>query len=224
MSELLSIQGLDYSLPDGKPILGGVDLGLESGQKIWIAGPSGGGKTTLLRLINRLLSPSRGRLRLEGRDYDNWPITALRRRLAMLTQSPVMLSGSVGHNLTLPFRLKAAGGADPPGPEELRAMLDRLGLEDLKPERGVEGLSLGQSQRIGLGRLLLMRPRALLLDEPLASLDEDSRALVQREAAQFAAQGGAVIMVSHIPPTDHTYLKYILSGGRLLSSPEGGAA
>ncbi len=216
MTGLLSISDLSYGLPSGQEILSNIGLAVEPTEMVWVSGPSGGGKTTLLRLINRLISPSKGKLSLAGKDYADWPIPALRRSVALLSQTPLMLPGTVGENLALPFRFKAAGGTEAPGNGQMQKTLDRLGLNDLKPDRRVTGLSVGQCQRIALARLLFMHPKALLLDEPLAALDEVSRGLVQKEAARFAKGGGAVIMVSHITPHDGSYLHYRLEDGRLM--------
>ena len=221
MPELLSISGLSYALPGGQTVLREISFKVEPGQMLWVSGPSGGGKTTLLRLINRLIRPSRGILSLEGRDYSDWPVPQLRRRLALLPQSPLLMPGSIRHNLLLPFSFKVAGSKVEPGDHELRDLLKRLGLDDLEPDRNTDGLSVGQVQRISLGRLLLMAPKALLLDEPLAALDETSRHLALKELSRFSAQSGAVIMVSHIAPPDGDFLQYRLEHGSL-SAPHGG--
>ena len=217
MSQLLLIEDLTFDLPDGRPLLRSVSLTVEEGWLVWIAGPSGGGKTTLLRIINRLESETSGRLEFSGRPHDDWPVTALRRSLVLMPQMRILVKGTLEDNLLLPFRLKAATGRDRPDRKRMGEMLERLGLGGLDLERGVEGLSVGQSQRLGLGRVLLMEPRMILLDEPLASLDNKSRNLVEEAVAGFVSGGGAAVMVSHIPPGRDPDRCYSLEEGRLLA-------
>jgi len=197
---VLELKGMRWTAPDGKEVLRSVDISLAEGESVWLSGPSGGGKSTVLRVINRLLEPSGGEAAFEGRPLAAWSVTILRRRAALLTQTPVMLPGLVGDNLAAPFRLKSAAGQAAPNPEEMREALARAGLTGVGLEAQAGPLSVGQKQRVALARLLLMKPKLLLLDEPIAALDPESAALVARAAAGFAAQGGAVLMVSHQGP------------------------
>ncbi len=222
MSELLKIEGLSFDLPDGRPLLRGVSLSLESGRLVWISGPSGGGKTTLLRIMNRLENETGGRLEFQGRAYDDWPLPRLRRQVVLMPQTPVLVKGTVEDNLLLPFRLKAAPKKGPPARDRMEEVLHRLGLEGMGPERGVEGLSVGQRQRISLGRILLMRPALILMDEPLAALDDKSRRAVEEAVAGFTSAGGAAVMVSHISPERGLDRHLVLEGGRLRQAGEGG--
>ncbi len=196
----LLLEGVSWQAPDGKQVLSGVDLRLSPGHLVWISGPSGAGKSSLLRLMNRLAEPSAGRISFGGKPLEQWPPTQLRRRVALLGQSPVMLAGSVRDNLRRPFKLHAAREQDAPADQTLREMLDGLGLGELDLAANAGGLSLGQKQRVALARLLLLEPQVLLLDEPVSALDPDSRRLVEREAAKQAAADRAVVMVSHQPP------------------------
>lgn len=222
MSNLIQIKELSFTLPDGRGLLLDISLKVDQGQLIWISGPSGGGKTTLLRIINRLISPERGELQFQGRDYGSWPVPLLRRQLALIPQTPVLIPGTVEENLLLPFKLKAADGNSIPTSDHLNGTLDRLGLEGLELGQNVGGLSVGQSQRVSLGRVLLMKPRVMLMDEPLAALDDDSRRLVEEATQSFVASGNAVIMASHIPPAGghHSHLR--LDRGSLSRATSGG--
>ena len=223
MSGLLNVEGLCCNLPSGEVILGDVSLGVDPGQLIWISGPSGGGKSTLLRILNRLQSTGGGRLTFEGRDYAEWSIPRLRRRMVLMPQTPILVQGTVEENLLLPFKFKAADKSDIPRRDSLREILDYLGLEGMELERKVTGLSVGQRQRLSLGRISLMKPRMMLMDEPLAALDEKSRQSVEAWTAEFAAAGGAVIMVSHIRPEGGSYLHLILDKGTLTRAEMGEA-
>ena len=200
MQPILSIESLSYRPPGGKKVLNGIGLRLMPGEVVWLTGPSGGGKTTLLRLLNGLISPTSGQIHFMGKPMSQWPPTQYRRQVALLLQVPVLIPGSVEENLMLPFQLRAARQDPKPAPKDLSALLKRLGLDAVGLDLAAGELSVGQKQRVALARLLLMRPKVLLLDEPVANLDQDSRALVEMEAGNFASEGGAVIMASHIEP------------------------
>ena len=200
MPSVLALDKVSYAVPGGARILSEVSFALAAGAGAWISGPSGGGKSTLLRIMNRLLSPTGGTVLFQGRPAGEYSFSSLRRRVALLQQTPVMLPGTVADNLRLPFTLKAAGDSGQPGGERLASLVQDLGLSAKVLEQPAGELSVGQKQRVALGRLLLMEPAALLLDEPVAALDEESRDLVERAAADFVKAGGAVVLVSHLEP------------------------
>lgn len=216
MAYVYQLSKVRYSPPGAGEVLAGVELSAAAGELLWISGPSGGGKSTLLRLMNRLLSPAAGSISFLDRDLQAWPPTELRRKAALLPQTPVMVPGDVRANLLLPFTLKAAGGAAPPGDGELARLLDGVGLTGVGLDQPAGELSVGQQQRISLLRVLMMSPAALLLDEPVAALDDDSREQVEGKARDFAAGGGLVVMVSHQSPDGGSGARALrLAGGVL---------
>ncbi|ADK85987.1 ABC transporter related protein [Desulfarculus baarsii DSM 2075] len=197
---LLVAEGLRWQTPGGKRLFDGLSLLLSPGDYVWLSGPSGVGKSSLLRLLNRLISPAAGQIIFLGRPLGDWPAPHLRRRLLLVGQAAALTKGSVADNLLLPFGFRAAHELERPTDELLRRALGRVGLNELALDQAVDGLSVGQAQRLCLARALLLRPNVLLLDEPLAPLDPDSQALVDGLVAEFAAQGGAALMVSHQRP------------------------
>ncbi|KMY69179.1 hypothetical protein AAU61_06650 [Desulfocarbo indianensis] len=201
MGPIIAIDAVSYAPPGGAEVLAGVSLTVEAGELVWLKGPSGGGKSTLLRLINRLISPSRGVISLFGAPLEAIPPVQLRRRVALVAQTPVMSPGTVRENLLLSFGLRAAKGAVPPAESELTGWLERLRLGGVKLADQAQTLSVGQKQRLALARTLLMEPQALLLDEPVSALDQESRLIIERLAGEFrGGEGRAVIMVSHLEP------------------------
>lgn len=196
-------------------VLDGVSLVLHAGDIVELRGPSGAGKTTLLLAIARLLPGAEGILALEGE-----PATAIlpevwRTRVALLPQRTVLSEGSVAYNLRLPFSLKVREGVAAPEECDLRKALDDVGLDDISLTRDAGHLSVGQAARVALLRVLLTRPRVLLLDEPDASLDDVSAAAVVSMTARFAADGGAVLRVSHLRADAAATARYHLADGHL---------
>ena len=213
---LLRLENVSWRAPDGRLVLNEVSLSLAPGELAWLRGPSGGGKSSLLRLINRLAEPCDGLITLLGKPLAAWEPPQLRRRVGLLAQSPVMLTGTVEHNLSLAFGFKAALGQNPPERAILRTALDRLALGGVELGASAQGLSLGQRQRLALVRLLLLEPQVLLLDEPVSALDPESKELVEATAVAQAGKGRAVLLVSHQPPPQANAMRrLILDQGRL---------
>lgn len=157
-------------------MLRGVELAIPSGGRLALVGPSGAGKTTLLRVVAGLEPSASGRVEAEGRVLDGLP--PHRRRIAMVFQDPRLLPNmDVAENVA--FGLRAAGV----GRRERRARADTLlaevGLDGLG-RRSVRGMSGGEAQRVALARALCPKPRLLLLDEPMASVDPDRRETLRR--------------------------------------------
>jgi putative ABC transport system ATP-binding protein len=218
MQHILLANSVSYATPSGGQVLTGLDMALHPGELAWIKGPSGGGKSTLLRLLTRLISPSAGSIALSGQPIEAIPPTRLRREIALVAQTPVMATGTVEHNLTLSYSLRAAAGAEPPRAEALSHWLERLSLTGVKLSDQAQTLSVGQKQRIALARSLLMEPKVLLLDEPVSALDHDSRLVIERMAGEYRErEGRAVIMVSHIEPNPDAgpVRVYSLENGKL---------
>ncbi|MDO8964549.1 MAG: ATP-binding cassette domain-containing protein [Coriobacteriia bacterium] len=215
---LLAVRSLTVTRPgDGAPatVLHGVDLTVSGGALTDIVGPSGSGKTTLLLALARLLPGVEGQLSLAGRPATGISPEVWRSRVAYLPQRSALIPGSVHHNLTLPWRLKVRAGEQPPADADLRAALDRVHLADVGLDREADRLSEGQAARIALLRCILTRPDVLLLDEPDASLDDESAAQVAALTREFVDGGGAVIRVRHLRADGTADRRLRLAGGSL---------
>lgn len=157
---------------DGRPVLR--ELALEIGEgSTAVLGPSGVGKSTLLRLLNRLADPDQGRVLFRGQDVRELDVLELRRRAVLVPQVPAPLPGTVADNVR--FGPQLAGREADVG----RA----LSLAELAPdyaERDAARLSVGEQQRVMLARAVALEPEVLLLDEPTSALDPDARAGVER--------------------------------------------
>ena len=196
-------------------VLDGVDLSVQAGTLIDVVGPSGAGKSTLLLALARLLPGVGGELLLQGEPAAAIDPRAWRVRVAYLPQRSALLPGTVGHNLALPWRLKVRAEVPRPDDVALRAALDRVHLADVALDRDTARLSEGQSARVALLRTILTRPAVLLLDEPDASLDEESADQVGLLTREFVDAGGAVVRVRHLRSDGHADRRLRLSAGAL---------
>jgi putative ABC transport system ATP-binding protein len=154
-----------------------------------VVGPSGAGKTMLLRLLDRLEVPTAGEVRYRGRPLDELDPLALRREVGMVFQRPAPFPGTVRDNL-----LVADPGA---GDDGLRAALRNAGLDARFLDRSADELSGGEAQRMCLARTLVTQPRALLMDEPTSALDPDARRRLETTARRLADDGRMLVWVTH---------------------------
>ena len=175
--------------PPDMPILRGLSVEIACVGITSIAGASGSGKSTLLRLLNRLDDPISGSILWGGRPLDQWPVTELRRRVAMVFQRPPVFAGTVFDNLAVArpsLSLTEAG-----------ASLEGVGLPSALLTQEARDLSGGEAQRMCFARALLTDPDVVLADEPTASLDSVARDRIEALGRRLADDGVPVIWVTH---------------------------
>ena len=177
-------------------IVDDVSFSVEQGDVLAVIGPSGSGKSSLLRLLNRLDEPTAGTVFLDEKDYREITPRELRRRVGMLLQQPFLFPGRVAENLV--YGPKAHGGdLTPERTEELLASVGLAGYGG----RDVARLSGGEAQRVSLARTLANEPEVVLLDEPTSALDEAARLGVEELICGIINQRGLTcVIVTH----DHT--------------------
>ena len=181
---------------DDKPVLLGVDFELSEGTTLGIVGRTGGGKTTITRLLSRLYQPGSGAIHLGGMPLEAISEESLRRHVGVVTQDVQLFAATVRDNLTYFDRsrsdddiretLRAAG---------LDAWIDDLGLDTLIGSDGA-GLSAGESQLLAFARVFLQSPGLVLLDEPSSRLDPATESLLAN-ATQRLFSGRTVIIIAH---------------------------
>lgn len=193
----LEIEGATRRL-GGRAVLRGINLALEEGRFLVLAGESGSGKTTMLRMIAGLDRADAGRLKINGAVVDDAARTfvpAERRGLGMVFQDFALWP----HLSCLENVALALPSGTPKRNSAALALLERLGVAAMAPRRPAQ-LSGGQQQRVGIARALASRPRLLLLDEPLSSLDLESREMLREELRETVrATGVSAVLVSHDP-------------------------
>lgn len=187
--------GSEQGSHDDAEVLRGVELDVGEGEVFALLGESGGGKSTLLRLANRLVEPERGAVAVGDRAVADWPIAELRRAAVFVGQRPALFGGTVADELRRPLDW-AGREADEAA---LLEALARAAL-DVPLTRASDELSGGEQTRLALARATLLEPRLLLLDEPTGSLDVRTAATVLTRIREWAkAKGVALLCVTHRP-------------------------
>jgi tungstate transport system ATP-binding protein len=183
---------------DGRLVLDVPALAIRAGRIYTLVGPNGSGKTTLLTILAFLARPVSGTLQFDGEEvvWSAAGLLGLRRQVTLVHQSPYLFAGTVAENLAIGLAHRKLA------PEHLGARvagaLKAVALPGYE-RRSARALSQGEAQRVALARALLLEPRVLLLDEPLASVDRSTNAVVEELIAALAAAGRTVVMASHDP-------------------------
>ena len=212
----LSLQKTGLSFDD-KTLLTEVSLTIDQGDFIVIRGASGSGKSSFLRLLNRLGEPSSGSISIDGQSLAETEVTSYRRRVGYVQQTPILISGNVHDNLTLPFRYKSPT-SEAPDRSKLESDLADFNLTDVKLDDAADNLSVGQKQRIALIRTLLTKPDVILCDEPTSALDPESRTIVEDRLRQINRDSRTtIVLVTHLEfdPGDIEARHFSIDGGRL---------
>lgn len=202
MAQAQDIQLIDVTRGKGDGaqntlVLRGLSLTLPAGQSVGLIGRSGGGKTTFLRLLNRLEDPDAGRILYGGVDTRTLEPTALRRRIVLVNQRSVMFPGTVLDNIMLPDTITETGPGDS---DRARRALEQARLDPALAERDAAALSVGQQGRVQLARSLYLEPEVLMLDESTANLDPRVAGQILHDLHAAAANAGmTLIHVSHEP-------------------------
>lgn len=184
--------------PDGSEVLRAISLTVRAGEVIGVVGRSGSGKSTLARLLQRLYTPERGRVLIDGMDLALADVSSLRRQIGVVLQDNMLFNRSIRENIAL---------TDPGAPIELVMQSARLagahefilelpeGYDAVVGEHGAS-LSGGQRQRIAIARALIGNPRILIFDEATSALDYESERVIQQNM-QSICKGRTVIIIAH---------------------------
>lgn len=207
----IEFRNVTFSYPNSPPALNGISLKIESGEKVGIVGPSGGGKSTLLALIQHFYEPEEGAVLVNGKDVRTFPDLALRRAISVVSQEVPLLHRTLRENIaygrpraTMEEIWQAAEAA------RCAAFIGALpdGLETVVGDRGAK-ISGGQRQRIAIARAFLRDAPILLLDEATSALDPHAEELV-RQALQHLMRGRTVLAIAHRLTTIRNFQRIIV--------------
>jgi len=197
LAPLIEFRDVSFSYQEGNDILSGFSLTVQRGQRIALVGESGGGKTTITRLLTRMYDIERGSIRIDGNDIRDLSLEELRGRIGVVLQDPCLFAGSIEFNICLGDELArtrvqqaaAAVGAD--------RFIERLtnGFQEEVHERG-SNFSVGEKQLISFARAVAFDPEILVLDEATASIDSASEQMIQ-EGLHGMMQGRTSLIIAH---------------------------
>jgi putative ABC transport system ATP-binding protein len=199
---LFSLHGVTMER-DGKVVLDDVTASLPKGASC-VAGPSGSGKSSLLRLLNRLADPAAGAVMYDGGDVRDRDPLELRREVCLVPQLPALLEGTVEENIRFAAEL---AGRDP----DVAELLDLAGLDSSFAPRDADKLSVGEQQRAMLARALALEPQVLLLDEPTSSLDASATGAVESTLLDLRERVEvSTVLVTHDPAQARRMADWVL--------------
>lgn len=192
MESILNIHQLSKTL-QGKTIIKNITFDIKKGEIITLVGPSGGGKTTLLRCINRLIEPDSGTITFETQDISKISPPMLRKNIILVPQDSIMFPGTVEQNISLALKIH-----DSYDKQKIRESLSDTGLPTSFLEKQAQTLSGGEKKRVALARALALSPKMLLLDEPTTGIDPKNLETVEQRIVSFSKlRQLTVIWVTH---------------------------
>ena len=191
---LLLFRGIEKTFAETN-ILRNVDISLYPGKCILLSGNNGSGKTTLLKIIAGLETPSRAEIELSGKSQ-SWKsaIRSIRREIIYLHQQPYLLSGTVESNVSYGLRFTHLNRKQLR--ESVKEALEWAGLADVAKQQA-KTLSGGVQQRVAFTRAWILKPKVLLLDEPMANMDIESREQACDLLKRMKSEGMSIVITSH---------------------------
>ncbi|MDD2856552.1 MAG: ABC transporter ATP-binding protein [Desulfuromonadaceae bacterium] len=194
---LIEFRDVSFSYDGGNDILQGFNLSVKRGERVAIVGESGGGKTTLTRLLTRLYEIERGSILLQGIDIRNLPLAHVRNRIGVVLQDPCLFSGTIELNICVgdeAARERVRQAAESVGADRFIEKLPNGYQEEVR-ERG-SNFSVGEKQLISFARAVAFDPEILVLDEATASIDTASEQMIQ-EGIKGMMQGRTSLVIAH---------------------------
>jgi subfamily B ATP-binding cassette protein MsbA len=214
----LRFEDVSFAYDPGKPVLRGVSFEAAAGTVVALVGSSGSGKSTLAGLAAAFLTPSEGRVLIDGVDLSEVKLASYREQLGLVLQDEFLFAGTIRENLL--FARPEATDAEVQEAARLAHVLefaDRFpdGLDTVIGERGVK-LSGGQRQRVTIGRALLAAPRILLLDEATSNLDTESEALIQKSLDSLLRDRTTLVIAHRLSTIQRADLILVLEDGQIV--------
>ncbi len=189
---ILSLKNVSFRDANTK-VLKDINLEVNEGDFITITGPSGGGKSTLLRILGDLISPTSGHVYLRDKDYSEIPPLNLRSEINYFFQQPYLFGNTVYDNLSFPYEIRKKNIDD----RKIYMLLEKFNIDKEYLSKDINKLSGGEKQRISLIRSLLHAGSVLLLDEITSALDKENKLLVEHIMKDMNKKGHTILWITH---------------------------
>lgn len=188
----------EYVQGSGVKAIDDLSLKIDRGEFVMLVGSSGGGKTTMMKMVNGLIEPTRGEVKVSGHNVGDFDLVDIRRHIGYAIQGSVLFPNmSVEKNITYVMRLAKKPDKEAMR-ERARELIELVGLDDSYLDKYPHELSGGQAQRVGIARALAANPKLLLMDEPFGAVDSITRRVLQEEMTRIYRETDATILfVTH---------------------------
>lgn len=217
MAPLVEFRNVAFSYNADETVLSGFNLIIREGERVALVGESGGGKTTVVRLLGRHYDVGSGQIFLDGTDIRDMPLEQLRRSMAVVLQDPAIFAGTVAFNISLDDEMAGSRISDAASTVGADRFVERLadGYETKLYERGAD-LSVGERQLISFARAVAFDPRILVLDEATASVDSASEELIQDGVRRLLAGRTALVIAHRLSTVRDVDRIVVLNNGRVV--------
>ncbi|BAU13356.1 ABC transporter related [Leptolyngbya sp. NIES-3755] len=215
----IRFENVSFAYKADEYVLQNLDFTIRPGEQVALVGPTGAGKSSIIRLLSRLYDPTKGRILLDGVDIRDLPQAELRRRMAIILQDGFLFAGDVKSNITLGESYSFEQVRSAAEQTNVDRFIERLpqGYDTMLRERGTN-LSGGQKQLLAFARAAIRDPRILVLDEATASLDVGTEALIQDALERLLEDRTAIIIAHRLSTIRNVDRILVLKRGQLVES------